>query len=224
MLCEIVLTEFSSIKEKEQLWKCFCFKTKIFIVTRKNCYLSNNGIQVPLYKKISKICFPVEDLCVTNILTRRLDALQTSLVTRPLNFFNGHFCFLATRKFCTNLCLLSYGNRSTQVLSMAVELWEKRKKTTWKELVFLWSPVLIQIIWSPCNFLRFANYEVETRSHRESVYIYIYIFVFFLGPHSLPQARGLIGVTAPGLRQSHSNAGSEPRLPPTPQLTTISDP
>ena len=33
------------------------------------------------------------------------------------------------------------------------------------------------------------------------------------------QARGRIGAVATGLCQSHSNAGSEPRLQPTPQLT-----
>jgi len=38
------------------------------------------------------------------------------------------------------------------------------------------------------------------------------------------QARGPIRVVATGLRQSHSNAGSEPRLRPTPQLTAMSDP
>ena len=38
------------------------------------------------------------------------------------------------------------------------------------------------------------------------------------------QARGLIGAVAAGLRQSHSNAGSEPRLRPTPQLTAMPDP
>ena len=37
------------------------------------------------------------------------------------------------------------------------------------------------------------------------------------------QARGLIGAVATGLRQSHSNAGSEPRLQPTPQLTATPD-
>ena len=37
------------------------------------------------------------------------------------------------------------------------------------------------------------------------------------------QARGLIGAGATGLRQSHSNAGSEPRLRPTPQLTATPD-
>ena len=38
------------------------------------------------------------------------------------------------------------------------------------------------------------------------------------------QARGLIGAVATGLRQSHSNAGSEPRLQPTPQLMAMPDP
>ena len=38
------------------------------------------------------------------------------------------------------------------------------------------------------------------------------------------QARGLIGAVATGLRQSHSNAGSEPSLQPTPQLTATPDP
>ena len=37
------------------------------------------------------------------------------------------------------------------------------------------------------------------------------------------QARGLIGAVATGLRQSHSNAGSKPRLQPTPQLTATLD-
>ena len=38
------------------------------------------------------------------------------------------------------------------------------------------------------------------------------------------QARGRNGAVAAGLHQRHSNAGSEPRLPPTPQLTTTPDP
>ena len=37
--------------------------------------------------------------------------------------------------------------------------------------------------------------------------------------HGGSQARGLIGAVASGLHQSHSNAKSEPRLQPTPQLT-----
>jgi len=38
------------------------------------------------------------------------------------------------------------------------------------------------------------------------------------------QARGLIGAAATGLHHSHSNAGSEPRLRPTPQLMAMPDP
>ena len=37
------------------------------------------------------------------------------------------------------------------------------------------------------------------------------------------QARGPVGAVAAGLRQSHSNVGSEPRLQPTPQLTAMLD-
>ena len=38
------------------------------------------------------------------------------------------------------------------------------------------------------------------------------------------QARGGIGATAAGLHHNHSNAGSEPCLRPTPQLTATPDP
>ena len=37
------------------------------------------------------------------------------------------------------------------------------------------------------------------------------------------QARGRIRAVAIGLRQSHSNVGSKPRLQPTPQLTATPD-
>ena len=65
-------------------------------------------------------------------------------------------------------------------------------------------------------------------------YLFIYFFVFFLllllffwaAPvaYGASQARGQIGAVATGLRQSHSNTGSEPRLQPTPQLTATLDP
>ena len=38
------------------------------------------------------------------------------------------------------------------------------------------------------------------------------------------QAKGPVGAIAAGLCQSHSNARSEPRLQPTPQLTATLDP
>jgi len=41
--------------------------------------------------------------------------------------------------------------------------------------------------------------------------------------HGSSQARGLIGAVATSLCQSHSNAGSELHLQPTPQLTAMPD-
>ena len=55
-------------------------------------------------------------------------------------------------------------------------------------------------------------------------------FFFFAFSRAVPmayggsQARGLIGAVAAGLHHNHSNAGSEPRLRPTPQLTAMPDP
>ena len=59
---------------------------------------------------------------------------------------------------------------------------------------------------------------------------WLFFFVFFAFSRAAPmacggsQARGPIGVAAAGLRQSHSNAQSEPRLQPTPQLMATPDP
>ena len=67
---------------------------------------------------------------------------------------------------------------------------------------------------------------------------FIYLFIYFLSfvvvvvvaiswaapvAYGGSQARGQIGAVATGLCQSHSNAGSEPRLQPTPQLTATPD-
>ena len=58
----------------------------------------------------------------------------------------------------------------------------------------------------------------------------ISFFVFMLFLWATPtayggsQARGLIRAVAPGLRQSHSNSGSEQLLQPTPQLMATLDP
>ena len=61
------------------------------------------------------------------------------------------------------------------------------------------------------------------------IYIYLFVHLFLLLKAALEAyggslARGLIGATAAGLRHSHSNAGSGPRLGPTPQLTATPDP
>jgi len=53
----------------------------------------------------------------------------------------------------------------------------------------------------------------------------IYICLVRAAPvaYGVSQARGQIGAVIPGLCHSHSNARSEPRLLPTPQLTAIPD-
>ena len=59
------------------------------------------------------------------------------------------------------------------------------------------------------------------------LFFFFFVFLLFLWAASVAyggsQARGLIGAVATGLRQSHSNAGSEPRLQPTPQFTATLD-
>ena len=57
-----------------------------------------------------------------------------------------------------------------------------------------------------------------------------FVFVFFFAiswaapaAYGGSQARGRIGAVATGLHQTHSNAGSEPCLQPTPQLTATPD-
>ena len=59
---------------------------------------------------------------------------------------------------------------------------------------------------------------------------FFFFFFFFSLSRAAPaayggyQARGPIGAVAPGLCQSHSNAGSKPHLQLTPQLTATLDP
>ena len=59
---------------------------------------------------------------------------------------------------------------------------------------------------------------------------FFFVFCLFAISWAIPsacggsQARGPIGAVAAGLRQSHSNMGSEPCLQPTPQLTATPDP
>ena len=64
------------------------------------------------------------------------------------------------------------------------------------------------------------------------IYLFIYLFTFGLFAlsratplaHGGSQVRGSIGAVAAGLHQSHSNAGSELCLQPTPQLMATPDP
>ena len=62
-------------------------------------------------------------------------------------------------------------------------------------------------------------------------FYFLFLFIYFFAiswaasaAYGDSQARSLIGAVATGLYQSHSNAGSKPRLQPTPWLTAIPDP
>ena len=64
--------------------------------------------------------------------------------------------------------------------------------------------------------------------HFGDSFMCIYLFIVFFGPHlghmEVRRLRGPFGAIAAGLHHSHSNAGSKPRLRPTPQLMAILDP
>ena len=76
----------------------------------------------------------------------------------------------------------------------------------------------------------------ESRQSESKAYFYfilvliIYLFLSFCLFWATPaayggsQVRGLIGAVAPGLHQSHSNAGSKLCQRPTPQLVARPDP
>ena len=72
----------------------------------------------------------------------------------------------------------------------------------------------------------------QQKPFRFEIFVYFFIFYFFVfllflwaapSAYGGSQARGLIVAVATGLHQSHSNAGSELRLQPTPQLTATPD-
>lgn len=70
-----------------------------------------------------------------------------------------------------------------------------------------------------------------SKLYLKAVFIYFYFVVYFCClfratpmAYRGSQARGPIGAVAASLCQSHRNAGSEPVLQPTPQLTATPDP
>ena len=68
---------------------------------------------------------------------------------------------------------------------------------------------------------------IHSEKSLHALFIYLFILLFLWAAPAAyggSQARGQIGAVAAGIRQSHSNAGYEPRLQPTPQLTATLDP
>ena len=64
--------------------------------------------------------------------------------------------------------------------------------------------------------------------HLDQRFFVSFCLFVLLGLHprhmEVPRLRGLIGAVAAGLRQGHSNVGSELRLQPTPQFMAMPDP
>jgi len=90
------------------------------------------------------------------------------------------------------------------------------------------------------NRAREGNRKCMRSGDREGTilfYYYYFLFLFFClffffllflwaapAAYGGSQARGRIGAVATGLRQSHSNARSQPHLRPTPQLMATPNP
>ena len=92
--------------------------------------------------------------------------------------------------------------------------WKFLLKRAWgDELPFcvVLCPTLTPIVWGHCDL----NY-LKHRSPN--------IFRAALIAYGSSHSRGRIGAVATGLHHNHSNAGSEPCLQPTPQLTAMPDP
>jgi len=70
-------------------------------------------------------------------------------------------------------------------------------------------------------FFHFLNFFIFYLFIFLSFFFFFFLLFLWAAPTAYggSQARGLIGAVATGLRQSHSNAGSEP----TPQLTAMPD-
>ena len=108
----------------------------------------------------------------------------------------------------------------------------KRKK---KKKKFYQSRVAVHDSWF--QFLMFIDYIfildmclINQLNFNSTLFLSFFFFSFLPFSRAAPtayggsQARGRIGAVASGLRQSHNNAGSKPRLQPTPQLMATPDP
>ena len=69
-------------------------------------------------------------------------------------------------------------------------------------------------------------FSLVIKLHENSFFFFSLFAISWVAPTAYggSQARDPIGAVAAGLLQSHSSAGSEPRLQPTPQLMATPDP
>ena len=117
---------------------------------------------------------------------------------------------------------------------LCTNLLQKIKKIL-RSHVKLWAGVTPHREWESGEGITFT-FSVTMFSAVWILFTYLFLFLFYLffclfsfswaatAAYGSSQARGGIGAVAAGLRQSHSNMGSKPRLQPTPQLTAMWDP
>ena len=74
------------------------------------------------------------------------------------------------------------------------------------------------------HFLHSVLWSMKLKNYFLPFFFFFNLFRAASAAHGGSQARGWIGAIAAGLRQSHSNVGSEPSLRPTPQLMAMLDP
>ena len=94
------------------------------------------------------------------------------------------------------------------------------------DFVFLQYVFFLNDIFLPDNIFYTSQVNVaDTGYGFYSFFLFFFcIFRAELMAHGGSQARGLIAAVATGLHHSHSNAGSDQCLQPTPQLTATPDP
>ena len=98
-------------------------------------------------------------------------------------------------------------------LIQALKVWAFTKMVTLKLAIAVYEPVFFL----PHDFLPYSFF----------FFFFFFVFCVFRASHMAyggSQARGIIRAVAASLRQSCSNARSEPCLWPTPQLTAMLDP
>ena len=97
---------------------------------------------------------------------------------------------------------------------------EKRQKKKKKKK----SEPNLEVTQSMSQFLLLMLCVLGSVCQEPSFSFSFFFAISWAAPAQGSQAKGLIGAIATRLHQSHSNAGSEPCLQPTPQLTATLDP
>ena len=128
-------------------------------------------------------------IVVLRILSKNCFVIQLSFAVVDLPTFPHLLLFSLSIVLSFFLCIPIYHNFSVSLVPCKITIWEL--------IGFLW-PIIIILF----------------------VYLFIYLCLFAISwaapvAYGGSQARGRIRAVAAGLRLSHSNTGSEPRLRPT---------